>query len=126
MHAALGMTYAYLGTWTSTTSEYQNAIFQLSHAMTAAARAPRPPPPQDISPALPPPAVEKLAEGYLATGREDLAARARVYGAAALNRVGHVGDSEKVFRTISAADVASPDQGSRAKYEELRMKLPKP
>ena len=123
MHVALGMTYAYLKTWSSAAS-YQNAIFQLSNAMTAAERANRDPRWRGTPLALPPVGVEKLAEGYLATGRNDLAVQARINGAAALNRIGHARDSTTVFRSIPAADVATLDPGSRKNYEDLRSKLP--
>ena len=123
MHVALGMTYAYLKTWSSAAS-YQNAIFQLSNAMTAAERSNRDPRWRSTPLALPPVGVEKLAEGYLATGRNDLAVQARINGAAALNRIGHARDSTTVFRSIPAADVATLDPGSRKNYEDLRSKLP--
>jgi tetratricopeptide (TPR) repeat protein len=123
MHVALGMTYAYLKTWTSAAS-YQNAIFQLSNAMKAAERANQDPRWRGTPLALPPVGVQKLAEGYLTTGRKDLALQARIDGAAALNRIGHARASTDVFRSIPAGDVATLDQGSRVKYEDLRSKLP--
>jgi hypothetical protein len=123
MHVALGMTYAYLKTWTSQ-SNYQNAIFQLSNAMTAAERANKDPRWKDTALALPPVGVEKLAEGYLAIGQKDLALNVRIDGAAALDRIGYLRDSAKVFRAIPAGDVATLNAESRVKYEELRSKLP--
>jgi hypothetical protein len=117
------MTYAYLKTWTST-AQFQNAIFQLSNAMKAAERAGQDPRWRGTPLALPPVGVEKLAEGYLATGRKDLAIQARIDGAAALNRIGRVKDSTNVFRSIPATDVATLDQRERAKFEDLRTKLP--
>lgn len=125
MHVALGMTYAYLKIWTSST-EYQNAIFQLSNAMKAAERANTDPrrKPTDQLLALPPVGVEKLAESYMAIGKKNLALQTRVEGAVVLNRIGYVRDSVDVFRSIPTGDTATLDAASRAKYEELRTKLP--
>lgn len=123
MHVALGTTYAYLKIWTSQ-SPYQNAIFQLSNAMKAAERASKDSRWKDTTLALPPRGVDMLAEGYLATGRKDLALQARIDGAAALDRVGHARDSAKVFRAIPSGDVATLNPESRVKYEDLRSRLP--
>jgi len=123
MHVALGTTYGYLKIWTSP-GHYQNAIFQLSNAMLAAERAANDPKWKATPLALPPRGVELLAEGYLATGRQDLALRARIDGAAALDRVGHARDSAKVFREIAVLDVEKLNTESRVKYEVLRSKLP--
>jgi len=122
LHVALGMTYARLEIWHSNT-EYQNAIFQLSHAMDAAKRlnTPQTPAPQRI--ALPPVAVELLAKGYEATGRPDMAAKVRVDGAAALRDIERVPDSKQVLASMPAASVARLDPTSRALYEKLRASL---
>lgn len=123
MHVALGMTYAYLKTWRSEV-EYQNAIFQLSHAMQAADRANgqrlHGRPDGGTLLALPPVGIEKLAEGYIAIGREDLALRARIDGATALLKIRHVQDGSDVFHSIPVAQIQGLDEGSRAKYEALR------
>jgi hypothetical protein len=119
MHVALGMTYAYLKAWHSEVP-YQNAIFQLSHAMQAADRANSQRRDGGKLLALPPVGIEKLAQAYIATGRKDLALRARIDGATALMKVRHVQDSADVFHSIPTADIPVLDEGSRAKYEALR------
>jgi tetratricopeptide (TPR) repeat protein len=123
MHVALGMTYAYLKIWTSDTP-YQNAIFQLSNAMKAAERAGQDPKWRATPLALPPVGVEKLAEGYLAIGRKDLAQKAMLDGAAVFNRMSRGRDSTRVLDGISATDVATLDTVQRARYEELRSRGP--
>ncbi|MFL6600419.1 MAG: hypothetical protein ACJ8R9_03740 [Steroidobacteraceae bacterium] len=119
MHVALGMTYAYLQVWRSEVP-YQNAIFQLSHAMQAAERANSQRRDGGKPLALPPVGIEKLAQGYVAIGRKDLALRARIEGSTALMKVRHVQDSAEVFHSIPSADIQLLDEGSRAKYEALR------
>jgi hypothetical protein len=74
--------------------------------------------------ALPPVGVEKLAQGYVEIGRRDLAVKARVEGAAALNKIGYVQDSTDVFRSIPSSEVQGLDEASRAKYAALRAELP--
>jgi tetratricopeptide (TPR) repeat protein len=124
MHVALGMTYAYLKTWRSEVG-YQNAIFQLSHAMLAADRANGGRREGKLL-ALPPVGIEKLAQGYIAIDRKDLALRARIDGATALMRIRHVQDSTDVFHSIPTADVPALDEVSRTKYEALRVALAAP
>ncbi len=122
MHVALGMTYARLGVWTSEPT-YQNAIFQLSHAMDAARQVNNATSAAAQRIALPPVAVDLLARGYETTGQPALAAKARVDGAFALHEIDHVPDSKEVFRSMTAANIASLDQASRARYERLRTSL---
>lgn len=121
MHVALGMTYAYLGTWRSQV-EYQNAVFQLSNAMRAAEQANKRPQQGAGSSrlALPPSGVQKLAQGYEEIGRKELSLKTRVEGASALYAAGNVQDSADVFRSITASDVQALDASSRGKYDSLR------
>lgn len=123
MHVALGMTYGYLKVWKSDAS-YQNALFQLSNAMIAAERANARQNGGGALLALPPVGIATLAQGYLAIGREDLATKARIDGAAALNKIGHAQDSAEAFRAIPASAVQALDAASRTKYEALRSALP--
>jgi hypothetical protein len=125
MHVALGMTYAYLKTWRSEV-EYQNAIFQLSHAMQAADRANGGRREGGNLLALPPVGIEKLAQGYVGIGRKDLALRARIDGATALMKIRHVQDSADVLNSIPAAEIPTLDEVSRAKYDALRAALATP
>ena len=122
LHIALGMTYASLGVWRST-STYQNAVFQLSNAMTAATKA-NAEPGNKTRLALPPVAVDKLAQGYRTRGDANLAAKAQVDGAVALMDVGKTADSKVVFATISKESVAQLDSTARADYERLHTALP--
>jgi tetratricopeptide (TPR) repeat protein len=123
MHVALGMTYGHLKVWQSDVG-YQNALFQLSSAMRAAERANAERRPGVSLLALPPVGIAKLAEGYVAIGREDLATKARIDGATALNKIGHAQDSAEAFRAIPASAVQRLDEASRTKYETLRSALP--
>jgi hypothetical protein len=125
MHTALGMTYAYLDVWRSNV-RFQNGLFQLDHAMTAARNANEMP--ADRRPnsplALPPAGVVQLARGYAAVGAANRGAQARVDGAAALHKIGRTADAKTVLATLTTTDVTLLDARARAQYEALRNALP--
>ena len=120
LHLALGMAYAQLGVWKSD-MVFQNAIFQLSHAMSAAAEVNRKAEQEGRATrtALPAIAVRKLAEGYRATGQPDLAATALLSGAEALRAAGYARDSQDVTAAIDVKELRTFDAAARAKYEQL-------
>ena len=123
MHIALGMTYARLQIWQSP-EPYQNAIFQLTHAMSAADRINRSAEAKGWERiALPPVAIDELARGYTAIGSPNSATKARIDGAEALRSIGHLPDSKAVFSTIPADALTSVDESSRATYQKLRASL---
>lgn len=118
MHTALGMTYAYLGVWQSEVP-YQNGIFQLSNAMNAAARSNAGSAEGASKLALPRVGIEQLVRGYQAIGRTDLATKARVDGAAALQDAGYSDDGRMLFGAVTADDVRELDATTQSKYEAL-------
>ena len=116
------MAYAQLRVWKSDT-EFQNGIFQLSHAMHAAEEVNRKAEQEGRSArtALPAIAVRKLAEGYRATGRADLAAATLLTGAESLRSAGYAHDSQDVIASIGAEELRRFDVSARRRYEQLRV-----
>jgi tetratricopeptide (TPR) repeat protein len=123
LHLALGMTYAHLKIWRSG-SPYQNAQFQLESANRAAERSNdaarrenRPP-----TAALPPVAIDKLSECYVALGQPKKAVEARIEGVERLRAAGRGADSEEVLKAIRAEDLLTLDPTYRTRYRTLREK----
>jgi len=114
MHLALGMTYAQMGQWKSTATPYQNAIFQLEHARTAAERANNGAAPPL---ALPPAAARKLAEGYIAIGEPKKAALIKLDTAEQLQKAGRRVESVDVLKTIRADEAQAFDPGAKQRYQ---------
>jgi tetratricopeptide (TPR) repeat protein len=123
LHIALGMTYAYLGVWTSQ-SRFQNALFQLENAQIAAehlnAQAEHAHKPERV--VLPAVAVTKLAEGYAAIGRPDRALAVKVEGAENLQKYGYTSESVAVLNTLPAAQIQSISPELRQRIEEIKDK----
>lgn len=121
LHLALGMTYAHLGIWKSS-SEYQNGIFQLEAAQRAADRLNRTAQAQNKMErvALPPIAIAKLAAGYVAIGRKDLSLAASIDGASNLQKLGRVNDSEDVLDSIAADQIQTASPEVKNKIDRLR------
>lgn len=121
MHLSLGMTYAYMKIWRSSSSPFQNATFQLENAAVAAKRfnetAQRAGRPERL--AMPPAAVLKLAEAYEAEGQRDRATQLRLDEAQALSAAQRKGDSAEVFESIRADDVKRLNTTSQQAYKRL-------
>lgn len=121
MHIALGMTYAYLQVWTSS-SPFQNAVFQLENAQRAAvqlnAQAERER--SDTRVALPTRALKALADGYRAIGQATRVQRAVLDGAEQLRRVGQPADSVDALAILTPLDVQAMDAATRTRYQALR------
>lgn len=120
MHLALGMTYAYMNVWSSL-SPFQNATFQLENAGRAAERfndqAKRTGKADRL--AMPPAAVLKLSEAYVATGQRDRATQLRLDSAGALASARRPVDRAEVFQTIRKDEVARLNAASKEKYRAL-------
>jgi hypothetical protein len=121
MHLSLGMTYAYMKVWRSSSSPFQNATFQLENAAVAAKRfnetAQRTGRPERL--AMPPAAVLKLAEAYEAEGQRDRATQLRLDEAQALSAAQRKGDSAEVFESIRTDDVKRLNANSQQAYKRL-------
>ena len=102
LHLALGMTYAHLKAWKST-SPYQNASFQLDAAKKTADELNAEAKSEGRTPttALPPIAVQKRSECYLALGDQKRAAQAKVEGAEQLLSVGRTRDATEIYNGIT-------------------------
>jgi hypothetical protein len=120
MHLALGMTYAYMNVWSSQ-SPFQNATFQLENAGRAAERfndqAKRAGKPERL--AMPPAAVIKLSEAYVANGQRARATQLRIDAADALASARRPTDSAEIFQTIRKDEVARVNAASQEKYRVL-------
>jgi hypothetical protein len=121
LHTALGMTYAHLGVWRNGPTEVQTALFQLEHARNAAnelnkreTAAGRPP-----KYSLPPIAVEKLAEGYRAVGRDKDATRVKIESAEQLATGGRIRESSQLVKSIKPAELNAADPNLRLKYQKV-------
>lgn len=121
MHLSLGMTYAYMKVWTSSSSPFQNATFQLENAARAARQfneqAKSGGRPDRL--AMPAAAVLKLAEAYEAQGQRDRATQLRLDEAQALSAAQRKGDSAEVFESIRADDVKRLNANSQQAYKRL-------
>jgi hypothetical protein len=121
MHLSLGMTYAYMKVWRSSSSPFQNATFQLENAAVAAKRfnetAQRAGRPERL--AMPAAAVLKLAEAYEADGQRDRATQLRLDEAQALSAAQRKGDSAEVFESIRTDDVKRLNANSQQAYKRL-------
>jgi tetratricopeptide (TPR) repeat protein len=121
LHTALGMTYAHLNVWRDAPTEVQTALFQLEHAQHAAnelnrreTAAGRPP-----KYSLPPAAVQKLAEGYRAVGRDKDATRVKIESAEQLVTGGRVRESAQLVNSIKPAELNAADPNLRQKYQKV-------
>ena len=121
LHVALGMTYAHLKVWRSST-EFQNAVFQLSHAMRAADELNRQAKGQGrlTRIAVPARAVRALADGYRATGSPERSAQTLLAGAVSLRDAGYVGDSREVVAAIGSNELKTIDAAGQRTYGQLR------
>lgn len=121
LHTALGMTYAHLKVW-SAPNQIQTALFQLEHAQNAARElnkretsSGRPP-----KYSLPPAAVEKLAEGYRAVGREPDAVRVKIESAEQLANGGRIRESAQLVESVKPADLNDVAPALRDKYKRVQ------
>lgn len=126
LHLALGMTYAEMRVWSSSTP-FQNAVFQLSNASIAADQINKMPVPAGQQPrrvALPPAAALKLSEGYAATGQSYKALSIKLDSAVKLHEAQRVMESSDLLKTLPQAEVQKLNPADLNKYRGLRAATP--